>query len=159
MTPWTTYESPLGVLTLRGGPRGLSALEFPGAVSDEAARDEAPFAEAIAQLDEYFAGRRREFTLALEIGGTAFQRAVWERVLEIPYAETITYGELAAAIGRPDRLRAAAATVGRTPVPIVMPCHRVLGAGGALTGYGGGLQRKRALLDLEQAGCHQLALL
>jgi methylated-DNA-[protein]-cysteine S-methyltransferase len=170
---WTVYESPLGPLTLRGGPRGLTGLDFPGRgdARDEGAHDPAAFAEPLRQLEEYFTGRRQRFDLALDLGGTPFQRAVWARLLAIPYGATTTYGALAAALGRPDRapvpgragrvaavsgdpvgLRAVGAAVGRTPVPIVVPCHRVLGADGALTGYGGGLHRKQALLDLERRG-------
>jgi methylated-DNA-[protein]-cysteine S-methyltransferase len=162
---WTVYESPIGPLTLIGSARGLRALRFPGRGDplDEAARDAAPFAAALRQLEEYFAGARQEFDLALDLGGTPFQRAVWERLRAIPYGTTTTYGDLAAAIGRTDRVRAVGGAVGRTPVPIIVPCHRVIGADGSLTGYGGGLQRKRALLDLEggavPAPHRQLALL
>jgi methylated-DNA-[protein]-cysteine S-methyltransferase len=163
---WTIYESPLGPLTLRAGAHGLTGLHYPGRgpIRDEHERDPRPFADVVAQLEEYFAGERRTFDLALDAGGTAFQRAVWQRLLEIPYGTTITYTQLAHAIGRPDRLRAAASAVGRTPMPIVIPCHRVVAADGGLTAYGGGLQRKRALLDLERRGAGippagQLALL
>ncbi|MEA2324934.1 MAG: methylated-DNA-[protein]-cysteine S-methyltransferase [Solirubrobacteraceae bacterium] len=154
MSHWTIYESPLGPLTLRGGPGGLTALDFPGhgAPLDEARRAPAAFAEASHQLDAYFAGRRQRFELALDLGGTPFQRAVWERLLAIPYAGTVSYSALARAMGRPDRVRAVAAAVGRTPVPIIVPCHRAVAIDGALTGYRGGLQRKQALLDLERHG-------
>ena len=146
------YDSPIGRLSLTADARGLTALRFPGG---EEPRDpgEAPsgaLAAALRQLDEYFGGERCEFQLALHLAGTPFQRAVWERLLEIPYGATVSYGELAAGLGRPDRVRAVAAAVGRTPVPIVVPCHRVIGADGTLTGYGGGLARKRTLLDLER---------
>jgi methylated-DNA-[protein]-cysteine S-methyltransferase len=149
---WTSHESPLGTLTLRGGPRGLTALRFAGHGEhlDEDGHAPALFAEAVRQLDEYHAGRRRRFDLALDLGGTAFQQRVWRHVLAIPYGETTTYTAVARAIGRPDRVRAVAAAVGRTPVPIIVPCHRVLAANGALTGYLGGLHRKRALLGLER---------
>jgi methylated-DNA-[protein]-cysteine S-methyltransferase len=150
---WTTYESPLGPLTLRGGPRGLAALDYPGAGGPRLGEDDrapAPFAGAARQLDEYFAGRRRAFDLALDLSGTPFQRAVWAQLLAIPYGTTTTYAVLARAVGRPAGVRAVAAAVGRTPVPIVVPCHRVLARGGALTGYRGGLERKQALLDLER---------
>ena len=151
-TLWDIYESPLGPLTLQSGPRGLTALSFPGrtAALDERRRSADALAAARAQLEEYFAGERRAFDLALDLGGTPFQRRVWDALLRIPYGATTTYTDLARAVGRPDIVRAVAAAVGRTPVPIVVPCHRVLGAGGALTGYGGGLQRKQALLDLER---------
>jgi methylated-DNA-[protein]-cysteine S-methyltransferase len=154
---WAIYDSPLGPLTLRSGLRGLTGLDYPGRGGplDAHDRDPRPFAAAVAQLEEYFAGERQAFDLPLDPRGTAFQQAVWLRLLAIPYGSTITYTELAHAIGRPDRIRAVAAAVGRTPLPILIPCHRVVAADCALTGYRGGLQRKRALLDLEG----QLALL
>jgi methylated-DNA-[protein]-cysteine S-methyltransferase len=149
---WDVYESPLGPLTLRAGARGLLAVSFPGRgpARHEGARDPGAVAGAAAQLEEYFAGVRRAFDVPLDLRGSDFQQRVWEELQRIPYATTLTYTELAHRVGRPDIVRAVAATVGRTPVPIVVPCHRVLGAGGALTGYGGGLQRKQALLDLER---------
>ena len=149
---WTIYESPLGSLTLRGGPGRLTALQFPGPGDhlDEHLHRPAAFAEPIRQLEEYFAGRRQRFELALDLHGTPFQQRVWQRLLAIPYGTTISYTALAGAIGRPDRVRAAAGAVARTPVPIIVPCHRVLGLDGSLTGYGGGLERKQALLDLER---------
>jgi methylated-DNA-[protein]-cysteine S-methyltransferase len=158
-TRWTVYESPLGPLTLRGGPRGLTGIDFPGHAGPlaEPDRDPGAFAEAVRQLEEYFAGRRRRFELALDLGGTPFQRAVWEQLLAIPYGTTRAYGAMARALGRSDRVRAAAAAVGRTPVPIIVPCHRAVAADGALTGYRGGLQRKQALLDLERRGVAGLA--
>jgi methylated-DNA-[protein]-cysteine S-methyltransferase len=110
----------------------------------------------VRQLGEYFAGDRRGFELAIQLDGTRFERAVWGELLRIPYGETSSYGELARAIGCFERVRDVAAAIGRTPIPIVVPCHRVIGSDGSLTGYGGGLDRKRALLDLE-AG--QLALI
>jgi len=135
--------------------------------------------EVHAQLDVYFAGERRHFDLELDLRGTPLQMLVWERLREIPYGTTTSYGELAGRIepaAYPDelepyqRVRLAAAAIGRTPTPILVPCHRVIGADGSLTGYGGGLQRKQALLDLERrdtaseaveaAGAnHQLAIL
>jgi methylated-DNA-[protein]-cysteine S-methyltransferase len=150
---WTVCESPLGPLTLVGDDDGLRALYFPGRSGplDEASSDRAPFAGAIVQLEEYFAGERRHFDLALALEGTPFQRHVWAALRAIPYGRTRSYGDVAAQIGRPDRVRAVGAAVGRTPAPISVPCHRVIGADGSLTGYGGGLQRKRTLLDLETA--------
>ena len=149
---WTVYESPLGPLTLIGDDDGLRAIYFPGRSGplDEAASDPRPFAQATTQLEAYFAGERRRFELALTLEGTPFQRRVWAALARIPYGHTRSYGALAAEIGRPDRVRAVGAAVGRTPVPIIVPCHRVIGADGSLTGYGGGLQRKQALLDLER---------
>ena len=157
-TLWTVFESPLGPLTLRGRPGVLTAIHFPGRVGalGGATEDPGAFEEPLRQLGEYFAGERRGFELPLELDGTTFERAVWSRLLEIPYGATTTYGAIAKAIGLPDQARDVGTAVGRTPVPIVVPCHRVVGSDGALTGYGGGLDRKRALLDLE-AG--QLALI
>jgi methylated-DNA-[protein]-cysteine S-methyltransferase len=150
---WATYESPIGRLTLLGGPDGLRELHFPGhgGPRDEAARDDEMLAVAIQQLDEYFAGRRRRFELTLDLRGTPFQHQVWAELAAIPYGATRSYGSLGIAIGRPDRFRAVGAAVGRTPVPIIVPCHRAVGANGDLTGYRGGLHRKQALLELEAA--------
>jgi methylated-DNA-[protein]-cysteine S-methyltransferase len=151
--PWTIYESPIGPLTLIGGPAGLRSLSFPGrsAALDETARDNDLFADALEQLHEYFTGTRQRFDLVLNLGGTPFQRHVWTQLCAIPYGSTRSYGELASAISRTDRVRAVAATVGRTPIPIIVPCHRAIAANGDLTGYLGGLQRKQALLGLEAA--------
>ena len=150
---WTIYQSPVGPLTLIGGPGRLSALNFPGRSGPlaEERRDPEALTAACDQLEEYFDGTRTRFDLALHLGGTAFQRRVWAELIAIQFGATISYAALADAVGRPDRVRAVGATVGRTPVPIVVPCHRVIGANGELTGYGGGLQRKQALLDLEAA--------
>lgn len=158
-THWTTYASPIGELTLiaRGGR--LRGVRFPGGPALEPGlRQPAEFANAKRQLDGYFAGRRREFDLALELEGTDFQRAVWAELREVPFGTTVSYGELAARLGlrEPEAARDVGTAVGQTPVPIVVPCHRVVGANGDLVGYGGGLERKRALLDLESS---QLALL
>jgi methylated-DNA-[protein]-cysteine S-methyltransferase len=150
---WTIYESPLGPLTLVGGQSGLHALHFPERRGplDDRARDDALLAPAARQLAEYFAGRRRRFELTLDLDGTPFQQQVWTHLSAIPYGTTRSYGALAHAMGRTGRARALGAAVGRTPVPIIVPCHRAVGANGALTGYAGGLDRKRALLDLEAA--------
>lgn len=153
-TSWTTYGSPLGPLTLTASEHGLSGLQFPVRARDltEAGRRPEAFTVAVEQLEEYFAGTRTAFTVPLDLrAGTAFQRAVWAQLLTIPCGVTVSYTELAGRVGRPDRVRAVAAAVGRTPVPVIVPCHRVVGAGGELTGYLGGLHRKRALLDLEAA--------
>jgi methylated-DNA-[protein]-cysteine S-methyltransferase len=156
---WTIYESPIGPLTLVAGPRGITSLSFPGRLRPPADAVKRPMPEVTDQLEAYFAGELRTFDLALDLRGTPLQRAVWRGLLEIPYGTTTSYGELA---GRIDddlyhsdgevyrRARAVGAANGRNPVPIIVPCHRVIGADGSLTGYGGGLQRKRALLDLER---------
>jgi methylated-DNA-[protein]-cysteine S-methyltransferase len=149
---WTVYESPIGPLTLRGGERGLYALHFPGRGEPLREDDHDPplFTDAVAQLEEYFAGSRERFDLPLDLHGTEFQQSVWAALLEIPCGTTTTYGALARSLGRLDRVRAVGAAIGRTPVPIIVPCHRVVGSDGSLTGYGGGLQRKAALLDHER---------
>jgi methylated-DNA-[protein]-cysteine S-methyltransferase len=105
--------------------------------------------DAADQLRAYFAGELREFDLPLAPRGTPFQREVWAAVAAVPYGRTATYSEIAAAVGRPSACRAVGAANGRNPLPVIVPCHRVIGAAGALTGYGGGLDRKRSLLDLE----------
>jgi methylated-DNA-[protein]-cysteine S-methyltransferase len=159
ITEWTIYESPLGSLTVIGGPAGISSVRFPGRSADLDASARRPMTGAVDQLDQYFAGERKAFELDLDLGGSPFQRLVWERLRRIPYGATISYGELAGQIEEAafpgglepyQRVRAAAAEVGRTPTPILVPCHRVIGADGSLTGYGGGLERKQALLDLER---------
>lgn len=157
---WTIWESPVGGLLLVAGPDGLTDLRFPGGgrVPSEGAKGPIPVVEE--QLAAYFAGELREFDLRLDVrGGTPLEREVWRRLLEIPYGETISYGELAGRID-PDlfdadvepwrRARVVGAANGRNPISIVVPCHRVIGADGSLVGYGGGLERKRALLDLER---------
>jgi methylated-DNA-[protein]-cysteine S-methyltransferase len=149
---WTEIETPLGVLTLTAGASGLSGLYFPGRgpERDQANREPGRFEEVVAQLDEFLAGTRREFDLALDFSsGTDFQQRVWRALLEIPYGETISYGQLATRLGNPSRMRAVGAANGANPISIIAPCHRVIGADGRLTGYGGGLDRKRALLELE----------
>jgi methylated-DNA-[protein]-cysteine S-methyltransferase len=123
---------------------GPEALGLPGDAADE------PFATAARQLDAYFAGRLTEFDLPLALAGTDFQRKVWAGLRDIPYGRTVSYGELAARIGSPAASRAVGLANGRNPVAIVVPCHRVIGSDGSMTGYGGGLDRKRFLLALEQ---------
>lgn len=152
LTVWDVYESPLGALTIRGGTRGLTSLSFPEAAEplDERTRDPAALAPAVDQLEEYFAGRRSAFALDLDLRGTDFQRRVWHELRQIPCATIVSYTELAHRLGRADSVRAVGAAVGRTPVPIIVGCHRVVASDGALTGYRGGLHRKRALLDLER---------
>ena len=141
------YDSPLGVLALRATPGGLASISFHP--HGPQGGDEEILAAAVRQLDEYFAGERRAFDLPLDLSGSEFQQSVWAQLRRIPYGETVSYSQLAERIGRTDIVRAVGAAVGRTPVPIIVPCHRVVGADGSLTGYGGGLPRKRALLDLE----------
>lgn len=154
MTAWDVCESPLGRLTVQATSHGVSSLSFPGRSGplDERAHDPVALDHAVTQLEEYFGGERQVFDLPLDLEGTPFERCVWEQLQQIPYGTTTTYGQLARSVRRPEFVREVAAAIGRTPVPIVVPCHRVLAADGALTGYSGGLHRKRALLDLEYRG-------
>jgi methylated-DNA-[protein]-cysteine S-methyltransferase len=157
--PFTITESPFGPLTLVAGSDGLRRLYFPrGAPAlDETDRDPDALADAAEQLEQYFNGERTTFELQLDWHGTPFQRRVWRALQEIPYGTTTTYGALAGGLGAGRSggardARAVGAAVGATPIPIVIPCHRVIGADGSLTGYGGGLRRKHALLALEASG-------
>jgi methylated-DNA-[protein]-cysteine S-methyltransferase len=148
------YDSPVGRLLLAGDAAGVTLISFPsGSRARRPARgwraDDGALAEAVRQLAEYFAGRRRSFSLPLRPAGTAFQLAVWAALREIPYGRTISYGELARRIGRPAAARAVGAANGANPLPIVVPCHRVIGADRSLTGFGGGLATKRFLLAHE----------
>jgi methylated-DNA-[protein]-cysteine S-methyltransferase len=148
-------DSPIGPLLLTADDGGLTRLYMevrkhgPYEVQPEWRRDDSAFTEACGQLDEYFAGERTEFDLPLNPAGTPFQRRVWDALKTIPYGEIRSYGEIAEQIGRPGAARAVGLANGRNPISIVVPCHRVIGASGALTGYGGGLERKQYLLDLE----------
>jgi methylated-DNA-[protein]-cysteine S-methyltransferase len=140
-------DSPIGKLTLVERDGALVRLSFGAYGPDEPATP--LLARAAEQLREYFAGERREFDLPLAPSGTEFQLACWRALTEIPYGETRSYGEQAARIGRPDRARAVGAANGANPIAIIQPCHRVIGADGSLVGFGGGLETKRRLLDLE----------
>jgi methylated-DNA-[protein]-cysteine S-methyltransferase len=147
-------ESPVGPLLLAGDERGLRFVSF---ASSRRAKfpqrdwqeDKAPFAEAIRQLQSYFDGKLRNFDLPLVLEGTEFQLNVWHSLRTIPYGETISYGELARRIGDPKGARAVGLANGCNPIPIIVPCHRVIGSNGDLTGFGGGLPIKRKLLALE----------
>jgi methylated-DNA-[protein]-cysteine S-methyltransferase len=154
---WTTsVDSPLGPLDLVADAAGaLTHLLFReephvGEVDPELRVDPGPFSDVLTQLEEYFAGGRTRFDLPLAPRGTKFQLAAWAALNAIPYGETRTYGEQAAVLGQPSAVRAVGAANGRNPIGIVVPCHRVIGAGGSLTGYGGGISRKRWLLDHER---------
>lgn len=156
-TRFTRVPSPIGELLLSGDGEALTGLwmrpdAYPGPDVAAWIRDDGLFREARRQLDAYFAGDVREFDLPLAPAGTPFQRAVWEALLTIPCGATRTYGAIARQVGRPDRARAVGAANGRNPISIVIPCHRVIGAGGDLVGYGGGLPRKAWLLSLERTG-------
>jgi O-6-methylguanine DNA methyltransferase len=153
---FSVYDSPVGRLTIGVSDRGLLLVDLRGGppASDrrrhwvESSDRTAPF---IAELREYFAARRREFTLPLDLRGTEFQLRCWRALAQIPYGETRTYADLARAVGSPKGFRAVGAANHDNPVPIVVPCHRVIGSNGTLCGFGGGLEMKRALLELEGA--------
>jgi methylated-DNA-[protein]-cysteine S-methyltransferase len=165
MTLYTTIDSPIGELLLGADGTALQRLHMLEAPRpfripagwERAARTDAPFADATHQLDEYFAGDRRTFDVPLELVGNPFERRVWDELREIPYGETVSYGYIARRIGAPSAPRAVGLANGRNPVALIVPCHRVIGADGSLTGYGGGLERKRFLLELE-AGTLSLAV-
>ncbi|MFE0809298.1 methylated-DNA--[protein]-cysteine S-methyltransferase [Streptomyces sp. NPDC058848] len=155
MKQHTVIDSPYGALTLVAEDGALCGLYM----TDQRHRppeetfgpaDDGPFAQAEEQLTAYFAGELKDFTLDLRLNGTPFQRTVWDQLGKIPYGETRTYGELADALGNPAASRAVGLANGRNPIGIIVPCHRVIGASGSLTGYGGGLERKRRLLDFER---------
>ncbi|HET6726067.1 MAG TPA: methylated-DNA--[protein]-cysteine S-methyltransferase [Gammaproteobacteria bacterium] len=148
-------NSPVGKLLLAADEEALKLISFetgrhvrrPDA---DWRQDEAPLRDTMQQLHEYFAGERRDFDLPLRPTGTAFQQSVWQALRDIPYGETESYGALAKRIGKPKAVRAVGASNGLNPLPIVLPCHRVIGANGSLTGYGGGLEVKQKLLALER---------
>jgi methylated-DNA-[protein]-cysteine S-methyltransferase len=148
---WTVLDpTPVGPLHLTAADGSLTGLRFGGGpCTGERADDDPVLVAVVAQLTEYFAGARRAFTVPLAPVGTAFQMAVWEQLRLIPYGTTTSYGELARRLGSPDASRAVGLANGRNPIAIVVPCHRVIGADGSLTGFGGGMAAKRALLDLE----------
>ncbi|MER5441689.1 methylated-DNA--[protein]-cysteine S-methyltransferase [Streptomyces sp. NPDC002790] len=159
----TLIDSPYGVLTLVSTDGTLSGLYM----EDQrhrppqetfGTRDERPFGAVIDQLNAYFQGELTEFELPLDLHGTPFQRSVWAQLQRIPYGETRTYGELAEALGKPAASRAVGLANGKNPVGVIVPCHRVIGANGDLTGYGGGLDRKRRLLAFERSADTAAAL-
>lgn len=153
-----TMPSPVGTLTLVANDKGLCAILWP---QDDPKRVRLPVLtadkankvlhQAEKELGEYFAGRRTRFTVPLDFAGTDFQKQVWQALLEIPFGETRSYAQIARRIGRPSAMRAVGAANGRNPISIIAPCHRVIGANGALTGFAGGLKAKEALLALEAA--------
>jgi len=153
-TEYTYTKTPIGRLLLHGDERGLAGILFSknGKAAEPQSgwrRSSAPFIAASHQLAAYFAGELREFDLPLRPAGTPFQLETWRELQRIPYGQTISYGELARRIWRPKASRAVGAANGRNPLPIVVPCHRVIGSDGKLTGFGGGLDTKRYLLELE----------
>ncbi len=172
MNKVVSMKSPIGVLTIEGNEEAITRIDLPGSSASSASSGSprskgdggtkragpirrsgremlAPLEEAVCQLEEYFAGERTEFDLPLEVAGTHFQRDVWFALSEIPYGKTVSYGELAEMVGRPKAFRAVGQANGSNPIPIVLPCHRVVASGGRIGGYGGGLPMKRRLLALE----------
>ena len=151
MTTYTTYESPLGTLLLVAEDGVIVRLALPGATPEPSwSRDDKGFGEAREQLADYFAGKRRDFDLPLAPRGTRFEMKVWDALRKIPYGETVSYGDIARAIGNPRGARAVGQANNRNPIAIVVPCHRVIASGGKIGGYGGGVPAKRKLLELEQ---------
>jgi len=156
VTWMTTMDSPIGTLTLAAQDGRITGLHMDGA--DHAPtgqqswrRDDSQFKEAVGQVEAYFAGELIDFDLPLQLDGTDFQRRVWKGLQGIPYGQTISYGELARRVGNAKACRAVGLANGRNPVAVIVPCHRVIGANGTLTGFGGGLDRKRWLLDHERS--------
>jgi methylated-DNA-[protein]-cysteine S-methyltransferase len=150
---YALVDSPLGDLIISGEDATVKGVDFADsreAVDPAWRRDDCAFRDATKQLVAYFAGELKHFELDLETGGTPFQRRVWQALQTIPYGTTTTYGRLAAQLGDPRALRAVGLANGRNPIPIIVPCHRVIGADGSLTGYGGGLPRKQWLLAHER---------
>jgi methylated-DNA-[protein]-cysteine S-methyltransferase len=158
----TTIDTPIGALLLVGDETALHGLYMqdgprPKQVRPDWASAEEPFGAVREQLGQYFAGERTSFDLPLRMTGPEFERTVWEALRGIGYGETVSYGEIARRIGYPDAARAVGRANGRNPISVIVPCHRVIGADGKLTGYGGGLERKRYLLEHE-AGATRLAV-
>ena len=151
---YTIMKSPIGPLMLAGDEQGLRLVHFmtgrrPKSPQRDWTEDKTPFKEVVRQLEDYFDGKLKDFDLPLILDGTAFQLLVWNNLRKIPYGETISYGQLAKRIGSPDAARAVGLANGSNPIPIIIPCHRVIGSNGDLTGFGGGLPLKKKLLALE----------
>ncbi len=155
-TYYDIIDSPMGSILIASRENALAGLWFKGQKyegkpeSDWEQRQADPVLRQVStQLKQYYAGKREAFDIALNLSGTDFQKSVWKELLNIPYGQTISYGELANRLRKPKAVRAAAAAVGKNPVSLVVPCHRVVGANGSLTGYAGGIKRKEGLLSLE----------
>jgi len=146
---YAVMSTPIGPLTLQTTEKGLASIQFGAAVPPHAVLDESAHREAVEQLQQYFNGIRTRFDLPLDLDGTPFQLAVWNELQKIPYGETRTYGEIARSVGKPGAARAVGMANHENPVAIVIPCHRVVGSDGSLTGYAGGLDLKKKLLEIE----------
>lgn len=154
MKHYCYYHTPIGRLLLIGEDGMLEQLHFPNSaeqtvIEDNWHQDEECFADVLQQLEEYFAGHRQEFSVKMRLKGTDFQRRVWQELRQIPYGKTASYGDIAKRIDNPKACRAVGAANGKNPVPIIIPCHRIIGNDGSMTGFGGGLELKRTLLELE----------
>lgn len=152
---YTTVHSPIGQLLLLSDGEALRGLYMqegrkPATINPSWVCSTEPFADVTEQLNEYFAARRTVFDIPLALEGAPFEREVWHALEEIPYGETVSYGQIARRLNQPSAARAVGLANGRNPIAVIVPCHRVIGADGTLTGYGGGLERKRLLLELEQ---------
>jgi methylated-DNA-[protein]-cysteine S-methyltransferase len=155
---WHEMQSPVGRLLLAGDGTCVKHIHFQSGRRDmrpgaDWVRNPRKLADVVHELEEYFAGKRKRFDVQLGAQGTDFQRVVWRALVAIPYGETVSYGELARRIGHPQASRAVGLANGANPLPIIVPCHRVIGSNGSLTGFGGGLDVKRKLLELEGAAC------
>ncbi len=153
-TYYSWFESPVGVLLLAGSEAGLKLVSFSAGTRTKSVdadwhQDRAVFTDVVDQLKSYFAGERKAFDLPLVLEGTTFQKRVWTSLQNIPYGETVSYKVLAERVGSPKAVRAVGAANGANPIPIIIPCHRVIGNDGSLTGFGGGLPLKKRLLELE----------
>jgi methylated-DNA-[protein]-cysteine S-methyltransferase len=151
---YTIYASPLGDIALAGSDKGLCHVDFqhskrPLLIADDWQKTATPFKAALATLDEYFAGKKPAFKLRYDLRGTPFQVSVWEFLQTIPCGKTLTYRQVAEAIGKPAAVRAVGTAIGRNPISLFIPCHRVIGSNGSLTGYAGGLDLKAKLLQME----------
>jgi methylated-DNA-[protein]-cysteine S-methyltransferase len=147
---YALINTPLGPMTVASTERGLAAVRFGNGIPHNGIVDAKTNRLFIEQLDEYFQGNRREFQIPLDFGGTPFQAAVWRALLKIPYGQTRTYGDVAKELGKPGAARAVGMANHENPIAVVIPCHRVVGQDGSLTGYAGGIQLKQQLLSLEQ---------
>jgi methylated-DNA-[protein]-cysteine S-methyltransferase len=156
MRTYTVIDSPLGALTLTAEDGVLSGVYMENRPAELGLRQDDGFDDAIRQFDEYFAGERTTFDLPTLASGNKLQRGVWQALSEIPYGETRSYGQIAERLGLRHIVRAVGAAIGQNPLLVVVPCHRVIGADGNLTGYAGGLERKRQLLDLENPAASSL---
>lgn len=149
---YAVMNTTMGPVTVASTDRGLAAVHFGNSVPDGAVVDNSANREIVQQLSEYFDGKRKQFELPLDVEGTAFQKSVWNELLRIPYGETRSYGDIAKAVGKPAAARAVGMANHHNPVAIVIPCHRVVGQNGSLTGYAGGLHLKEQLLSIERQG-------